>query len=524
MSTIGRNDPCTCGSGKKYKHCCGQLVRVVQAPVRLEAMKRRAEAAIWQKQQQQGLGKPIVSAELDGNRVIAVNNKLYSSRNWKTFHDFLRDYLRDTMGKEWWLAEMSKPLANRHPLAVWISIDYEQAKQDRVEANGEVFLRRATGAAQAHLSLANDLYALAHNVVVQAKLIVRLRNADNFFGARFETLVAANLIRSGFDIEFENEDDRSSTHCEFTVTHRSTGRKFSVEAKRRHGHKKGLGKLLHGALRKEAEHERVVFIDANVPDGDKVEGVPFSVDQPFRKLALFEKDESLPSAYLFVVNYPWEHHLDDVGIRSVFCFQGFKIPDFAPLDGGMTLRGAINAREKHSEMFDLIEGMHRFTDIPATFDGEIPEYAFGVANNEQRIVGNHYSVELPSGELRRAVMTHGVVLPDERKAICAYELEDGTPVLIPYHLTDEEMLAWRRHPETFFGVVERSMSAKNPLDFYDFLMDGFKNMPRESLLEQLKDAPDFEALSAMSDKDLLSQYAERYAMAIWVKQEQAGRG
>lgn len=21
---IGRNDPCTCGSGKKYKKCCGQ--------------------------------------------------------------------------------------------------------------------------------------------------------------------------------------------------------------------------------------------------------------------------------------------------------------------------------------------------------------------------------------------------------------------------------------------------------------------------------------------------------------------
>ena len=23
-ATPGRNDPCTCGSGKKYKHCCGQ--------------------------------------------------------------------------------------------------------------------------------------------------------------------------------------------------------------------------------------------------------------------------------------------------------------------------------------------------------------------------------------------------------------------------------------------------------------------------------------------------------------------
>ena len=25
MPKIGRNDPCPCGSGKKYKHCHGQL-------------------------------------------------------------------------------------------------------------------------------------------------------------------------------------------------------------------------------------------------------------------------------------------------------------------------------------------------------------------------------------------------------------------------------------------------------------------------------------------------------------------
>ena len=23
---VGRNDPCPCGSGKKYKHCCGKSV------------------------------------------------------------------------------------------------------------------------------------------------------------------------------------------------------------------------------------------------------------------------------------------------------------------------------------------------------------------------------------------------------------------------------------------------------------------------------------------------------------------
>ncbi len=27
MSSLGRNDPCHCGSGKKYKHCCQELGR-----------------------------------------------------------------------------------------------------------------------------------------------------------------------------------------------------------------------------------------------------------------------------------------------------------------------------------------------------------------------------------------------------------------------------------------------------------------------------------------------------------------
>lgn len=32
MKTTGRNEPCPCGSGKKYKHCCGRLAAVPVAP------------------------------------------------------------------------------------------------------------------------------------------------------------------------------------------------------------------------------------------------------------------------------------------------------------------------------------------------------------------------------------------------------------------------------------------------------------------------------------------------------------
>jgi hypothetical protein len=36
MSKIGRNDPCPCGSGKKYKKCCESKVPVSWVPVQLD--------------------------------------------------------------------------------------------------------------------------------------------------------------------------------------------------------------------------------------------------------------------------------------------------------------------------------------------------------------------------------------------------------------------------------------------------------------------------------------------------------
>ena len=32
--TVGRNDPCPCGSGLKYKKCCGAVIAIAPAPVR----------------------------------------------------------------------------------------------------------------------------------------------------------------------------------------------------------------------------------------------------------------------------------------------------------------------------------------------------------------------------------------------------------------------------------------------------------------------------------------------------------
>lgn len=49
-SKTGRNDPCPCGSGKKYKKCCLRLDRMAQAPRDAEGQTRRlaSEATVWE--------------------------------------------------------------------------------------------------------------------------------------------------------------------------------------------------------------------------------------------------------------------------------------------------------------------------------------------------------------------------------------------------------------------------------------------------------------------------------------------
>lgn len=44
MAKVGRNDPCPCGSGKKYKRCCLERDQEAERALRSPATDRKAEA------------------------------------------------------------------------------------------------------------------------------------------------------------------------------------------------------------------------------------------------------------------------------------------------------------------------------------------------------------------------------------------------------------------------------------------------------------------------------------------------
>ena len=305
-SRIGRNDPCTCGSGKKYKRCHGSASSPPQIPGdHLREMLSAIEARRVQRERQQGLGRHIISAEVNGTRFVATQHRIFHSRNWKTFHDFLVPYMANAVGAEWGNAELKKPFNERHPIVRWYHhLCLHQRKF--VTSPGEVHTAPMIGAAAAYLGLSYDLYCLEQNAELQKILIARLRNIDGFPGARYEAFVAAAMVRAGFVLEFENERDGSSTHCEFTATSKITGRKFSVEAKHREPEEVSdtatgrfkMGKRLQKALHKQANHDRIVFIDINVPDVATDLEIPSFLLTALRHLRRFERrrgEEPAPS-------------------------------------------------------------------------------------------------------------------------------------------------------------------------------------------------------------------------------------
>lgn len=184
---------------------------------------------------QQGLGKPIISARgSNGYQIVIVNNRIYGANGWNTFHDFLRSHMAELLGQEWGNSELNKPVEERHPILVWFQKIIEQ-QQLLCKLPGQNLNTPSTGAVAAYLYLAYDLYALDHNAELQNKLINRLKHQEQFLGARYEVQVAAMMARAGFSLEFEDEDDRTSRHCEFTATYLLTGKKFSVEVKKNAG-------------------------------------------------------------------------------------------------------------------------------------------------------------------------------------------------------------------------------------------------------------------------------------------------
>jgi hypothetical protein len=538
MSKVGRNAPCPCGSGKKYKKCHGNFQQQVHPAglpaelwAELDQKRKEMEALRMQREKQQGLGRQIVSHVHHGYRFVAVGAKLHwqKEQRWKTFHVFLSDHFLSWVGSKWVAVEKGKPTAERHTIIKWLEqFGADLAKFGKSE--GGVRTGPMTGAIQAYLNLAYNIYLIGHNTLSQGDAVVRsyvkrLKSArsDDFIGAVFETYAAAALLKSGFELEFENERDGSASHVEFVATCPRTGKKFSVEVKARDWasvssydgtRRLRVASKLNQALAKQAQHPRLVFIEVNVPDiirTYELTGWPEVALQEIRQNEQ-KPDVNQKSAYVIITNHAFHSNLDAINAGAQVLVTGFNIPDFGPdvqFDG---YRAVLEMRKRHVEMFSLLRSMETHYEIPASFDGEMADLAFvGDALPRLRF-GNMYLVPDKNGTEVAGRFYDATVDEASKLVYGVFELADGQHVIATVPLSEAELAGYRRHPETFFGEVRRpSRRCSTFVEFCDFFYEVYQKTDRDRLLQFMSGARDYGQLEGLTQKELAITYAERCA-------------
>ena len=502
-------------------------------------MLAQKEAEHRQREQQQGLGRSIISMESNGYRLVFVGNRIFYAPNWKTFHDFLRDYPRLLFGEPWMSKQLREAPADRHPYLQWMQRALEDHKRLATK-HSRIATGPITASISAAMSLAYNLYLIHHNLPANRKteqlcqkLVKRLKNPDHFWGALYETYAFALFAVAGFSMELEDEGDRSQTHCEFTARSK-TGRTYSIECKGRNratvpvnadgslridDEALGLSKKLKDALSKSARYERVVFIDIDMPTITGLEQLNAVADFAVTKLRELETtlhigNAPAPAAYVFVTNMPDHRNVGDASFGLQAFATGFKIPDFGQGAVHHGMHALMASRERHADILSLKEAAKIRHTIPSTFDGSNPALAFSTDELPRLTIGHWYKVPDATGAEIEAQLCDAVVLENEKIAHCIYRTTAGHYVHYTNTLTDDEMQAYKLHPETFFGVVKDNVArkAETVVDWFDFLFESYRHTPKERLLELLAGASDRDELAKQSQRDLAITYCERMAL------------
>lgn len=235
---IGRNDPCSCGSGKKYKKCClgkQQTGTFHKVPTEVLDFFRKQE---MERKHLHNLGiylnfvKPVI---FKGKKVWALGSRVYPTRPpSETFHEFTFFVLQQTLGFTWWQKQSSLLDEEKHFIMYCYGKYGEWRKKNATQKHkvGGLWAARPDGWTRALLSLAFDVFSILHADHLPDQLLKRLRNKDQYQGARYEIVVAAIFARLGYKIKFLDEDTEiEGKRCEFIAYNNSTGDQMAVEVK-----------------------------------------------------------------------------------------------------------------------------------------------------------------------------------------------------------------------------------------------------------------------------------------------------
>jgi hypothetical protein len=262
----------------------------------------------------------------------------------------------------------------------------------------------------------------------------------------------------------------------------------------------------------------MVFAEINIPEvadeDQKVASLEkILADVRKRESETLSENEPLPPAYVVVTNHPFLY-FPDQSVKPWAIAEGFRLPDFGWRAGFQTMREAVAAREKHQEIFALMKSWEENHEIPTTFDGEIPQFAFQ-PGPPRLLIGRNYNIPDSDGRKVVGTLTHAVVLTKQKLCFGIYRTKEDKNIFATCPLTDTELAAYERYPDTFFGVLQRPQKpVRDALELYDFFYEGHQSTSKDNLLKLLDDAPDIGTLKELSREELLKTYCERLTTGL----------
>jgi hypothetical protein len=364
---LGRNDPCFCGSGIKYKKCClpkgltpPQISQIPQEVIdQHEQNVQKRQSFLHSKGIYINLPNTIT---FKGQSLLAVGNGIMLNNNpHATFHQLVFDNLARTLGKEWWDDESVKPADEKH----YIKHCYDelQGSDTRYDLDIEIIDEHtrtmlATGNTQSLLSLAFDVWLLTQKGYMRDDWLNRLRDREAYQGVRYEIGVASLFVRMGCDLEFYDNDKLDGNghppkRAEFIAVHPLTKNRVAVEAKSRHvagvihmpgtmnyrsALKGDITSLYRKALLKQTDGlPLIVFIDVNSPTEvtQTVQTTQWfsDVKRSFDSRPSATAENPDKYAAVFVTNFSSHYQGNDVSHSGQYLFIGSLLPEHPLMDG-----------------------------------------------------------------------------------------------------------------------------------------------------------------------------------------------
>ncbi|WP_246650507.1 hypothetical protein [Rhizobium laguerreae] len=483
------------------------------------------KAKEYVRQRVQGFGRPIISAVLNGQRLVIVGARSRAIPEALTFHQFLVENMKDVIGREWG-GDASKS-ALPHPLFRWLkdlnrSIQTAWPKQNF----------GMSGSVSALIRFSYCLYLLEHNDKHPASLVARLKQPSEFIPAVYETFVAGAFAVAGATIDGAEDVRSAASKPEFIATFAS-GRRYEIEAKKKSAWatqpelrdpqlqaelKKWVRNRLYSSAKKELQNP-VYWLELSLPLTLE-QGQAEALNEIARDAVRAAEDITIAGnpvrpAYVVITN---NSDLAGDGVAGGPFFAtlvGFAMPSFR--EGEFELEEALDLHDEHRDIRRVIECMKEVDRIPPTFDGT-PEELIGPGGKPVEIVQIGDRIEYVIGTKTHTGRVEEIAAVGESAAVIVTDENSGRQVIGQIPLNAEQAAAASRLGNSVFGKPEgpKHDLGDDLFAIYDRMLEIYEEYPREGLLRHLASHTDLAEFEKLGLSELRRRAARESAKSIYV--------